>query len=927
MSLSPAFDPLVLGRILTLQSSLQVAPDESRLIQMLVHCLAELPAVESVVLCVEGEIHSTQGAQSHTCPHRNPLTSPNEARCSDCPHFSANASYQMDLATLNRRFGSLFLFSCNGPELERYLPFASNTVNLVALHIENRRRAVELESLNAHLDEIVRERTRQLREQQERYREIFEESDAGYFLIDREGLFRQVNPAWLRLHGYDSDAEILGRHYSLFQPDTGRESAQQMVAHLLAGGAIRSGEASRLRRDGTIAYHSFSATPVWRDGEIVGLEGFIIDQTERLEAEAALRERDEILRIAGRVARFGGWRVDFQENRLSWSDQVALIHGMPVGFSPSLEEGINFYVPEHRPRIEEVFRQCAEQGLPYDEKLEILAADGNRVWVRTIGEPVRDASGRIVGVQGAFQDISERMRVEREFETLFRQMLDGFALHEIILDEAGQPADYRFLAVNPAFERMTGLSASDTVGRTVLEVMPETEHRWIETYGRVALTGEPITFEDFSQVLDRHFEVTAFRPAPQQFACIFADITARKRAEEERERLQAQLNQSQRLESLGRLAGGVAHDFNNMLGVILGYTELALEQVRPGDPLWSEIGEIKAAAERSAELTRQLLGFARRQTAVPHVIDLNEALEDTLKLLRRLIGEDIDLVWRPGSAIWPVKLDPSQLHQILTNLCANARDAINGVGTITIETAARTVDEEWCERHPPLTPGDYVLLTISDSGCGMDRETLQHLFEPFFTTKPLGKGVGLGLATVYGIVQQNRGFINAYSEPGQGTSVYIYLPRHDTPARRPDEAAKKEISRGHETILLVEDELAILNLTKRLLERLGYSVLPAESPREAVDLTLRHEGRIDLLMTDVVMPGMNGRDLAKQISQRFPEVKFLFMSGYTANVIAHQGILDPGIHFIQKPFSVSGIATKLREVLDARPEPEANPES
>jgi len=394
------------------------------------------------------------------------------------------------------------------------------------------------------------------------------------------------------------------------------------------------------------------------------------------------------------------------------------------------------------------------------------------------------------------------------------------------------------------------------------------------------------------------------------------DITARKQAEEERVGLQAQLTQAQKMESVGRLAGGVAHDFNNMLGVILGHAELALEQVEPDSALHANLEEIRKAAQRSADLTRQLLAFARKQTIAPRVLDLNATIESMVKMLRRLIGEDVDLAWLPGADLWPVCLDPSQVDQILANLCVNARDAIAGVGKVTLETGNVAFDEDHCAHHAGLMPGEFVLLAVSDNGCGMDAETQAHLFEPFFTTKDVGQGTGLGLATVYGVVRQNQGFVNVYSEPGLGTTFKIYLPRHVAAAAEPPERRPQTAPRGSETILLVEDEPAILELTQRVLERQGYAVLPARTPGEALRLADAHGDRIDLLLSDVIMPEMNGRDLAARLRAAHPAVRHLFMSGYTANVIAKQGVLDPGVHFLQKPFSPNELVDKVRGVLE-----------
>jgi PAS domain S-box-containing protein len=397
---------------------------------------------------------------------------------------------------------------------------------------------------------------------------------------------------------------------------------------------------------------------------------------------------------------------------------------------------------------------------------------------------------------------------------------------------------------------------------------------------------------------------------------VFIDITERMRADAEKARLEAQLQQAMKMESVGRLAGGVAHDFNNMLGIIIGHAELAMGQVDPTQPLHAHLEEICKAANRSADLTRQLLAFARKQTVAPKVLDLNETVEGMFKMLRRLIGENIDLGWQPKANLWPVKVDPSQIDQILANLCVNSQDAISGVGKIIIETGNSTMEEGYCSAHPGSIPGEYVMLAVSDDGYGMDKKTLERIFEPFFTTKEMGKGTGLGLATVYGIVKQNNGFVNVYSEPGLGTKFTVYLPRYKgSAAPLPQEALAEPVARGNETILLVEDEPAILTLITTMLTKLGYTVLTAGTPGEIIRLADEYTGKIHLLITDVVMPGMNGKDLAGNLLSRYPHLKHLFMSGYTADVIAHNGILDDGVNFIQKPFSIKELAVKVREAL------------
>lgn len=517
------------------------------------------------------------------------------------------------------------------------------------------------------------------------------------------------------------------------------------------------------------------------------------------------------------------------------------------------------------------------------------------------------------------RDRQSAVQALRESESRFRTLVEH--VPDAIFIQAGG----RFAYMNAAAAALFGAhDVTSFLGTPVLDRFhPDIRSQVAERIQRlneqrlaVARAEECILRPDGGEVV-AEFSAVPFVYGAQPGALVFArDMTERKEAEAERERLQGQLNQAQKLESIGRLAGGVAHDFNNMLGVILGHTELALDIEKPSDPLRTHLQEIRQAAQHSADLTRQLLAFARKQTIAPRVLDLNMAVGDLLQMLKRLIGEHIDLAWLPQADAGQVKMDPSQLDQILANLCVNARDAIGETGKITIETAAVTFDEAYCAVHAGFLTGDYVLLAVSDNGCGMDRETQTRLFEPFFTTKGPGRGTGLGLATVYGIVRQNHGFINVYSEPGQGSTLRIYLPRHLARSEvTPVPPAATLPSPQHGTILLVEDEPSLLSLTQRLLELQGYQVLAAATAGEAIRLAESHAGPIDLLLTDVVMPEMNGRELAKNILKLHPGLKRLFMSGYTSNVIAHHGILDEGVHFLQKPFSLADLSASVRKAL------------
>jgi|GEM_PF-871682 len=562
-----------------------------------------------------------------------------------------------------------------------------------------------------------------------------------------------------------------------------------------------------------------------------------------------------------------------------------------------------------------VARALAGEHVSWEKPVQM--ASGQLGWHWTTYIPERQSDGAVAGFYILEVDITAQHRAEEDYRTLVQTMPDGFALHEIIVDEAGAPVDYRFLAVNPAFERMTDLTAAEVVGKTVREVLPNTEQEWIDRYGQVALTGEPAEFELYAQEFRRHYAVSAFRAAPGQFACFFTDITERKNAEAEHARMHDQLVQAQKMETVGRLAGGVAHDFNNMLAAILMRAELGLMQVEDGTPMHRHLSEIQKTAQRSADLTRQLLGFARKQTIDPKVLDINSMVGGMSTMLQRLIGENIELVWRAQPDLWPVKLDPSQVDQLLVNLVVNARDAIAGAGRITIEMANLSLDDRYHTQWPDSQPGDYVMLAVSDNGSGMDAETLSHIFEPFFTTKQAGKGTGLGLATVYGIVQQNRGYIQVHSEPQFGTTFKLLLPRTlDGVTELPPLAAGTLPPGDGYSVLLAEDEDVVLSMGVEILEGLGYAVLAADSPAAALRLAGEYDGPIDLLITDIIMPGMNGRELAERVQALRPAIKVLYISGYPADYISDRAVLADGVHFLQKPFSLRSLALQVHEALN-----------
>jgi two-component system, cell cycle sensor histidine kinase and response regulator CckA len=580
-------------------------------------------------------------------------------------------------------------------------------------------------------------------------------------------------------------------------------------------------------------------------------------------------------------------------------------------------------------------KEMADIGFPKDlgRIQELIQTLENEGIMHYKDAPVEKKTGQIVDtdiyfvdktklIQCNIRDITERKRMEQKlleseerYRLLTQNSLTGIYIH------VGGLVKF----VNRRLAEMLGYFPEEIVGRQYWDFVHPEDREMVKSVSLARARGEEAPPEYEFRLQSKDGKTVWVHNLPTLIAYQgqtatmgnLAFIDDRKRAEKEKVKIEAQFHQAQKMESVGRLAGGVAHDYNNMLSVIIGYTELAIEMMASTEPIYGDLQEIYAAARRAEEITRQLLAFARQQTIAPVVLDLNTTLEGMLKMLRRLIGEDIKLAWLPDTELWPVKMDPSQIDQILANLCVNARDAITDVGRISVESRNVTIDGAYCAGHQGFVPGDFVMLAVSDDGCGIDREKQEKIFEPFFTTKEIGKGTGLGLATVYGIVKQNNGFINVYSEPGMGTTFKIYLPKYEGIITDAMEEKTKPIPKGKgEWVLVVEDNDSVLKLAEIMLTGLGYTVLTAKTRGEAMDLVKRHTQQIQLLIVDVVMPEMNGRELTNQIMGLCPNVQTLFMSGYTADVIAHHGVLEEGVNFIQKPFTTHRIASAVRKVLD-----------
>lgn len=752
----------------------------------------------------------------------------------------------------------------------------------------------------------------------------YDNAPIGLAVLDADLRFVRVNYLLAAMNGLPAAGHI-GRTVDEVVPALAAQVGQIREEILRTGAPITAVEL----RGETAAQPG--VTRYWREGwyplqdaagAITGFHVIAEDVTAQRTAEAALRQSQQNLARAQQVGHLGSWEWDVPNQTLFWSDEMYRIFGVdrdfPLTFA-AIEAAIH---PDDRALNQARVQEALTVAAAVDFEFRIVRPDGAVRHVHQSIEIVRNEAAAEQRLFGIIQDITERKAAT---EAMKRSEANLHALLENTDDLiASRDHDGRLIAFNRSFARLVqqlfGVPAQ--VGLRTTDFHPPASRRhWEEVLARV-YTGASYR-EDFAAEVageTRYFELS-LNPIWHEGAVIGSteftrDITARKQAEQERAQLQAQLAQAQKMETIGRLAGGVAHEFNNLLAVILMRTEMALQIAEPATPLHRNLTAIATAAQRSAGLVRQLLGFARRQVIRPQVLDLNAVVANLTPMLCKLAGEEIALNWRPGAELWSVKMDPSQVEQILTNLCLYARDAIAGAGVITFTTANVSGDQT----PPGLAPADCVLLTVSNTGAGLPPDQIVHIFEPFFGLAQASKGAGLGLATVEGIVQQNRGQILATSAPDRGTTFSIYLPRAGTGRAQAPAAVSLPtvLAQGNgETVLLVEDEETLLHMGVEALEFLGYRVLAAATPAVALALATAHPGPIDLLVTDVIMPEMNGRDLAEQVAALRPGVKRLFVSGYPAEFVAQHGVLTTEVHFLHKPFTLPALADKVREALGA----------
>jgi two-component system, cell cycle sensor histidine kinase and response regulator CckA len=749
------------------------------------------------------------------------------------------------------------------------------------------------------------------------FRIMFMNNPQPMWVYDLKTLFfLEVNAAAVAHYGYSRD-EFLGMRLTDIRP---QEDVPRLLEEIsrVSVGFQRSGDWSHLLKDGRlIDVEIVSHTLVFggHEAELV----VVRDITKQKQAERALKQAERKYRLIFEEAIIGIYQSTPDGNLLSVNPALARMYGYdsPEELISSITDiQHQLYVDPNR--REEFKRLLEADGLVQHFEVQVYRKDGRKIWLSTNSHVVREGN-TIVRYEGTFEDITDRKLLEdqlRQAQQKYRDIVENAVVGIFQSTPAGG-----YTTVNPAMANMLGYDSPEDLLKRVTDISQQ-------------VYVDPECREEFKRLvreqgMAKNFECQAYRKDGSKMwlsanvRAIFKDgvVVGYEGMNEDitqRKLLEAQLRQAQKMEAVGQLAGGVAHDFNNALGVITGYSDLLQMNLPAGDPSHRHAVEIAKAGRRAAALTRQLLAFSRKQVIQPVVLDLNAATSELEKMLRRLIGEHIEITFKRSPGLGRVKMDPGQVEQVLMNLAVNSRDAMPEGGRLCIETSNVELDETYARQNVFVTPGSYVMLSVSDTGCGMDKETQLHIFEPFFTTKEPGKGTGLGLSTVYGIAKQNAGYVVACSELGKGTTFKLYLPRLSDTAMLPlPLQAPETLPCGTETVLVVEDEEPLRTLTRTCLESNHYYVLDAPDAAAALDLAKKHTGRIHLLLADVVMPGMSGRELATRLIASRPEVKVLYMSGYTTDLIDQHGILDRDTVLLEKPFTLHSLLTKVHHVLHA----------
>jgi PAS domain S-box-containing protein len=785
------------------------------------------------------------------------------------------------------------------------------TVEITAKDIvfkERRARLVVAQDIGEHEQFAV-----ELQKRQQFLQSVLDALPAVVFVKDREGRFTLVNTAWEGFTGVPRDRAAGKTASDVFPADVADRIRRDDVATFDANARTETEEvvpgAQGLQTQLTSRFPLRS-----EEGRIEGLVGLAVDITQRKRAEDSLVRANAFAESVIQTANVIFVHLDAAGTVCKTNVAAEEI----TGYKRAEIEGRSWFellVPRDRyPYVWEEFQRLMREGVTAGSfENPILTKQGDERQIMWRNTTLREGD-RIVGIVAFGMDVTDRRRAEDQQARLSRVVEQ--AAESIMITDAQGTVTY----VNPAFESISGYSRAEVIGQNPRIL--KSGHQDAAFYRRMWETlargevwkGRLVNRRKDGTLFQEDATIGPVRDASGRlvnYVAVKRDVTTEMR-------LERQLMQAQKMEAIGRLAGGVAHDFNNLLGVIVGYGEITRRKLRDDDTLAGKVDQILKAAERAAGLTRQLLAFSRQQVLQPKIVDLNVIVSDVEKMLRRLIGEDIQLTTSLDPGLGSVKADPGQIEQVLMNLAVNARDAMPEGGHLTIETRNAELGPDDAARRPPTLAGRYVMLAVTDSGMGMDAETQSHLFEPFFTTKAMGKGTGLGLSTVYGIVKQSEGYIWCYSEVGVGTTFKIYLPRVDEEASPAHKPTAVRLAHGSETVLLIEDDGALRDVVCEILEGAGYTVLVADGGAKALQIADEYTGAIQLIVTDVIMPGLSGRHAAEKIKSARSEVEILFISGYTSEAIAKHGVLAPGAKFLSKPFTTEDLLRKIRDVLDDR---------
>lgn len=798
-------------------------------------------------------------------------------------------------------------------------------------HLTKDRRLIEVEISSHRLDfngfdaRLVlvtdvtarRQAEAKLLQSEARFSKFFHSNPVGCFITTYpEGRILDANCQILSMLGFERD-EVLNQTTLGLNLWVVPEIRHQLLQRLKTHQTPVQVEAQVRTKTGEIK-DTLSSVELIEIDEQPAMLSMLYDITELKQGQIALIESERHLAEAQRLAKLGNWSREIETGELTWSKELYHIFELDEHTFPATFEAFLALIhPDDRNLVIDSLSQALNSGNPFEHTYRILTSDGKTKVLLEHGEAERDESGKVCRLYGYTQDITERARAEAEKQELTTRLthtLDTISEAFYTLDQ-----ELRFTYVNREFERITHTSRDQIIGHKVLELFPEIESvGLLAVYRQVLETGTHQMLEFYYPPLDVWVAVRVYA-VDEGLGVYFWDITEKRKAEIVVKQIEDQLRQSQKMQAVGQLAGGIAHDFNNLLTAITGYAALTLHRLHPADPLCRNLNEIAKAADRAAGLTRQLLAFSRKQVMQMSVISLNSVVADMEYMFRRLIGEHITLKTNLTPDLWPVKADQNHIEQVLMNLVVNARDAMPEGGTLTIETANVFLDRAYADQHFNVQPGEYVLMAVSDTGCGMDADTKSRVFEPFFTTKSREKGTGLGLPTVYGIITQSNGYIWIYSELGVGTTFKIYLPRtHEVDQPVEVHQPQPVLPAQTATILLVEDEEIVRNLTRHILKDAGFRVYEAGSAEAALELLESQPIHIDFLVTDVVLPGMNGPLLAKKLKEKQPDLPVLYISGYTENAIAHHGVVDEGVELLQKPFTPKALVQRILAIMTKR---------